>query len=48
MEWYNYGRAHMSLNQESEETPAQAFMRKMAPTGETVMDEQTGEEYRAE
>ncbi len=48
MEWYNYNRAHMSLDWENGETPAQAFMRKMAPAGETVVDEQTGEEYRAE
>ena len=48
MEWYNYRRAHMSLDWESRETPAQAFLRKMAPAGETVVDEQTGEEYRAE
>ena len=39
MEWYNYNRAHMSLDWESGETPAQAFMRKMAPAGETVVDE---------
>ena len=48
MEWYNYRRAHMSLDWEKGETPAQAFLRKMAPAGETVVDEQTGEEYRAE
>ena len=48
MEWYNYRRAHMSLDWNSRETPAQAFLRKMAPAGETVIDEQTGEEYKAE
>ena len=48
MEWYNYSRAHMSLDWGNGETPAQAFMRKMAPAGETVVDGQTGEEYRAE
>ena len=48
MEWYNYRRAHMSLDWKNRETPAQAFLRKMAPSGETVVDEQTGEEYRAE
>ena len=48
MEWYNYRRAHMSLDWEKGETPAQAFLRKMAPAGEMVVDEQTGEEYRAE
>ena len=47
MEWYNYERAHMSLDWEKQETPAQAFIRKMAPEGETVVDQQTGEEYRA-
>ena len=48
MEWYNYRRAHMSLDWENGETPAQAFIRKMAPAGVTVIDEQTGEEYRTE
>ena len=48
MEWYNYRRAHMSLDWENGETPAQAFIRKMAPKGEIVVDEQTGEAYRAE
>ena len=48
MEWYNYRRAHMSLDWENRETPAKAFLRKMAPAGETVVDEQTREEYHAE
>ena len=48
MEWYNYGRAHTSLNCGNRETPAQAFMRKMAPAGETVVDGQTGGKCRVE
>ena len=47
MQWYNYDRPHMSLNRDERETPAQAFVRKMPPKGETVIDEQTGEEYHA-
>ena len=47
MQWYNHGRPHMSLNRDERETPAQAFVRKMPPKGETVIDEQTGEEYHA-
>ena len=43
MRWYNYDRPHMSLN--DGETPAEAFERKMAPKGERVIDEQTGEGY---
>ncbi|MCE2498704.1 MAG: transposase [Nitrosopumilaceae archaeon] len=43
MRWYNYDRPHMSL--EDGETPAEAFERKMAPKGERIIDEQTGEEY---
>ena len=38
----------MSLDWDNLETPAQAFLRKMPPKGETVTDAQTGEEYRAE
>ena len=38
----------MSLGRDGEETPAQAFVRKMPPRGETVVDGQTGEEYHAE
>ena len=45
MQWYNYDRSHMSLNRDERETPAQTFVRKMPPKGETVIDEQTGEEY---
>ncbi len=45
MQWYNYRRTHMSLN--DDETPAEAFERKMAPKGERIIDEQTGEEYDA-
>ena len=48
MEWYNYRRAHMSLDWDNLETPAEAYARKMPPKGEIVVDEQTGEEYRAE
>ncbi|MCE2508349.1 MAG: hypothetical protein J4G04_03485 [Nitrosopumilaceae archaeon] len=32
MEWYN-NRAHMSLDWRNGETPAQVFIRKMAPAG---------------
>ena len=48
MRWYNHERPHMSLGRGGEETPAEAFVRKMPPRGEIVVDEQTGEEYRAE
>ena len=48
MEWYNHDRPHMSLDWDNLETPAQAFKRKMPPAGETVVDGQTGQEYRAE
>ena len=41
--WYNEERAHMSLNKN--ETPLQAFKRKMPPAGAKVIDDQTGEEY---
>ena len=47
MQWYNHDRPHMSLSRDERETPAQAFVRKMPPKGETVIDEQTGEEYHA-
>ena len=47
MQWYNYDRQHMSLNKDEQETPAQAFVREMPPNGETVIDEQTEEEYHA-
>ena len=45
MDWYNHDRAHRSLYWENQETPAQAFSRKMPPAGETVIDQQTGKEY---
>ena len=46
MEWYNRKRPHMSLGVDGEsETLAHAFIRKMPPRGETVVDKQTGEEY---
>ena len=49
MEWYNHRRPHMSLGVDGEnETPVQAFARKMPPRGEIVVDEQTGEEYHVE
>ena len=47
MQWYNYDRPHMSLNRDERETPAQAFVRKMPPKRETVIDEQTGEGHHA-
>ena len=43
IEWYNNIRTHMSLN--DMETPAQAYRRKMPPIGETVTDEESGEQY---
>ena len=46
MEWCNHRRSHMFLGVGGEnETPAHAFIRKMPPRGETVVDKQTGEEY---
>ena len=45
MKWYNYDRPHMSLDWDNLEKPAEAFVRKMPPKGQTVIDEQTGEEY---
>ena len=45
MEWYNYDRPHMSLDLDNLETPARAFVRKMPPPGQVVIDKQTGEEY---
>ena len=48
MRWYNHDRLHMPLGRGGEETPAEAFVRKMPSRGEIVTDEQTGEEYRAE
>ena len=45
--WYNYDRPHMSPDWDRQETPAQAFARKMPEEGQAVTDGQTGEEYRA-
>lgn len=46
VEWYNYERDHMSLDEG--ETPAMAYARKMPPKGVTVTDEQSGIMYRRE
>ena len=43
--WWNHVRPHMSLDWDSLETPAKAFVRKMPPKGTTVIDEQSGEVY---
>ena len=40
MRWYSYDRPHMSLDWEYQETPAQAFERKMLGEGQTVVDGQ--------
>ena len=45
--WYNYDRPHDSLDRETLETPARAFVRKMPKSGETVKDGATGEVYHA-
>ena len=46
MEWHNHRRSNMSLGVNVEnKTPAHAFIRKMPPRGETVVDKQTGDEY---
>jgi putative transposase len=45
IEIYNYERAHQSLDWDNQETPAQAFVRKMPPKDKIVVDEQTGEKY---
>jgi len=45
VDWYNNDRPHMSLDWDRKETPAQAFIRKMPPRDEMVIDRQTGEEY---
>ena len=37
----------MSLDWENQETPVQAYARKMPEEGQTVVDGQTGEEYHA-
>ena len=43
--WRNEVKPHKSLDWDSLETPARAFVRKMPPKGTTVQDEQTGESY---
>ena len=43
MDWYNYQRAHQSLDWDSLETPARAFLRKMPPKDAIAVDEQIGE-----
>ena len=43
--WYNHVRPHKSLDWDSLETPARAFVRKMPKEGTTVVDEQSGEAY---
>ena len=48
MRWYNHERPHMSLGRSGEKTPAEAFVRKVLPRGEIVVDEQTWEGHRAE
>ena len=45
VEWYNEDRPHMSLDEG--ETPAEAFVRKMPPRGQRVIDEQSGIVYEA-
>ena len=45
VEWYNEDRPHMSLDEG--ETPAKAFVRKMPPRGQRVIDEQSGIVYEA-
>ena len=45
MDWYNHDRAHRSLDWENQETPAQTFSRNMPHAGETVIDQQTSDEY---
>lgn len=39
MKWYNYDRPHMSLDTDTEETPAMAFERKKPPAGSDAADE---------
>ena len=38
VEWYSYDRPHMSLDLDSLETPARAFVREMPPPGQVVID----------
>ena len=46
MEWYNHRRLYMSLGVDGKnKTPAHAFIRKMPPRVETVVDKQPWEEY---
>ena len=45
--WYNYDRPHDSLDRDTPETPARAFVRKMPERGQTVKDGATGEVYHA-
>lgn len=47
VDWWNNIRPHMSLDWDSLETPARAFVRKMPEDGSEVTDEQNGEKYRA-
>ena len=37
MQWYNYDRAHMSLDWNNQERSVQAFKREMPKSGETVI-----------
>ena len=39
IDWYNNIRPHMSLNEDIGETPSQAFIRKMPPKGEDIIEE---------
>ena len=45
VEWYNYGRPHMSLDLDNLKTPARVLVRRMPPPGQVVIGEQAGEEY---
>ena len=45
VEWYNEDRPHMSLDEG--ETPSMAYIRKMPPRGQRVIDEQSGDVYEA-
>ena len=47
MHWWNNIRPHMSLNMDTLETPARAFLRKMPEKGAVVTDKQSGETYLA-
>ena len=47
MQWYNYDRPHMPLNRDERGDASPAFVRRMPPKEETVISEQTGEEYHA-